>query len=192
MSTHPFKSFINNYVEISEADWKRVEEQLTKQTYQKNELILREGQICKDLFFLQTGLLRYFTMREGEEVTKFFTDAPYAFTSQKSFTDRKPALESIQAIEECVVWKLSIENAEMLLTIPSWSEFVRKLIQEVQFYTENILLEIQTKTAEVRYKELLERNPQLVNRIPIKYLASYFGIAAQSLSRIRKQMVENR
>ncbi len=184
---HPFRIFMAKYVSIPESDWKAIESRMTVSVYQRSELILQQGQICKELFFLETGLLRYFTLHDGEEITKFFTDAPYTFTSQKSFTDKRPATESIQAIEPSAVWKLSFEDAHRLLRMPAWSEFIRKLIQEVQFYTENLLLEMQTETAEARYKKMLDRQSELVQRIPIKYLASYLGIAPQSLSRIRKQ-----
>lgn len=189
MSSHPFRNFIQGYTPLSDDDWKLILAVLKRQDYKRNELILHQGEVCKNLFFLESGLLRYFTLNDGVEVTKFFTDAPYTFTSQKSFTDRRPATESIQAIEPCVVWKLSTEDAYKLLTVPAWSDFIRKLIQEVQFYTESLLLDMQTKTAELRYKNMLESTPELVQRIPVKHLASYFGIAPQSLSRIRKQML---
>ena len=69
--------------------------------------------------------------------------------------------------------------------------FARKILQEVQFFTEEILEEIQTETAEFRYKKMLENDSNFANRIPLKYLASYFGIAPQSLSRIRKKVFLN-
>ena len=72
----------------------------------------------------------------------------------------------------------------------SWAEFARKITQEVQFFTEEILLELQTETAEVRYEKMLEISPNLLQRIPLKYLASYLGIAPQSLSRIRKKITQ--
>ena len=186
---HPFRQFIHHYTTLREEDWNTIQKSLQPVKFEKGELLLKEGQICKDLYFLEHGLLRFFALHHGEEITKFFTDAPYTFTSQKSFTEKKPATESIQAIEPSAVWKLSVEKAYELLHIPAWSEFVRCLIQEVQFYTENLLLEMQTETAENRYRKMLEEQPEFVQRIPIKYLASYFGIAPQSLSRIRKQML---
>ena len=70
-----------------------------------------------------------------------------------------------------------------------WNTFIRKLIQEVQYYTETILQEVQTETAENRYKKMIEQQPELLQRLPLKYLASYFGIAPQSLSRIRKKIL---
>jgi predicted house-cleaning noncanonical NTP pyrophosphatase (MazG superfamily) len=75
-----------------------------------------------------------------------------------------------------------------LYRLKSWTDFARKIIQEVQFFTEEILEELQTETAELRYEKMLKNSPTLLQRIPLKHLASYLGIAPQSLSRIRKKL----
>lgn len=162
--------------------------QFKKRVIPKKYNILEEGKICKSLFFLESGLLRYFVLKDGKEVTKFFTIAPYCFTSQASFNSRKPANESIQSIEESVIWETSFKQNEELLKLESWNSFARKITQEVQFFTEEILEDLQSETAENRYRKLLQNQPELLNRIPLKYLASFYGVAPQSLSRIRKKL----
>ncbi|MGA0560676.1 Crp/Fnr family transcriptional regulator [Larkinella sp. VNQ87] len=184
----PFKRFIETYTELPDADWNRIVGCFEKTSIRKNELLLREGQVCRHLYFLETGLLRYFLIKDGDDITKFFTVAPYCFTSQVSFTSEKPAKESIQALEPSVVWLTTLRQANELLALPSWNTFVRKLIQEVQYFTEELLQALQTETAEQRYEKMLRTNPALLQRIPLKYLATYFGIAPQSLSRIRKKL----
>jgi CRP-like cAMP-binding protein len=185
---HPFKQFIENYTTISDEDWKQIAACFEKRIVEKDALLLQEGKICRHLYFIEEGLLRYFITKDGNDITKFFTEAPYCFTSQVSFTTGKPATENIQAIEESIIWQTTLKQSNDLLELKSWNTFVRKLIQEVQYYTEAILQEIQTETAENRYKKMISTNPGLLQRIPLKYLASYFGIAPQSLSRIRKKM----
>lgn len=184
-----FRLFIENYATISDKDWKLVSACFEKRIIEKNAILLQEGNICRHLYFIETGLLRYFINKDGNEITKFFTEAPYCFTSQVSFTAEKPATENIQAIEDSIIWQATLEQVNELLELKSWNTFVRKLIQEVQYYTEEILQEIQTETAENRYKKMIKTNPQLLQRVPLKYLASYFGIAPQSFSRIRKKIV---
>jgi len=93
----------------------------------------------------------------------------------------------METIENSVIWEMSKKDAFDLFRIPEWNTFVRKLIQEVQFNTEVLLEESQNLTAEDRYQKLLNENGQLVNRISQKHLASFLGIAPQSLSRIRKE-----
>lgn len=185
-----FRKFIENYTILSDTDWETIVQCFEKRTIEKDEMLLIEGTICKHLYFIETGLLRFFINKDGNEVTKFFTEAPYCFTSQVSFTSEKPSKENIQAIEKSVLWQTTLKQANDLLELKSWNTFIRKLIQEVQYFTEEILQEIQTETAENRYSKMLKENNALLQRIPLKYLASYFGIAPQSLSRIRNKLIQ--
>ena len=88
---------------------------------------------------------------------------------------------------DSVVWEMSKTNAFDLLKYANWSAFIRKLIQEVQFYTEEILIDIQNHSAEERYIRMVEENNHILTNAPLKDIASYLGIAPQSLSRIRKK-----
>lgn len=137
--------------------------------------------------------MRFYIFVEGEKVSKFFTEPPYCFTSQRSFTNDIPTNDNIEVLKDAIVWEISKEDAFNLLSIPNWSEFVRKLIQEVQFYTEQILEEAQTNTAEKRYIKMLQDGHPILQNAPLKDIASYLGIAPQSLSRIRKKyLTDNR
>lgn len=184
-----FRIFIENYTTLSDSDWKEISKCFEQRILDKDQILLAEGKVCRHLYFIESGLLRFYINKEGNDITKFFTEAPYCFTSQVSFTAEKPATENIQAIEKSVVWQTTLKQANELLELKSWNTFVRKLIQEVQSYTEKILQDIQTETAEFRYEKMVQSNPALLQRLPLKYLASYFGIAPQSLSRIRKKII---
>ncbi|MDB4292299.1 hypothetical protein N9954_02760 [Maribacter sp.] len=183
-----FRTFIEKYEEIPNADWELISARFRKKEIPKNYNLLEEGRVCKNLYFVKTGLLRFFILKEGIEITKFFTIAPYLFTSQASFNSGKPANEYIQTIEKSVIWETTFEENQKLLKLDSWNNFARKITQEVQFFTEEILEEIQTETAENRYFKILESQPELLQRIPLKHLASYLSVAPQSLSRIRKKL----
>lgn len=184
-----FRKFIEQYEKIPDADWELICAHFRRKEFPKNHNILEQGKICKNLYFLESGLLRFFILKDGSEITKFFTVAPYCFTSQASFNSKKPANEYIQTIEKSIVWETTFDENQELLKLPSWNRFARKITQEVQFFTEEILEELQTETAENRYQKLLKNQPELLQRIPLKHLASYFGVAPQSLSRIRKKVV---
>ncbi|MCG8386067.1 MAG: Crp/Fnr family transcriptional regulator [Cytophagales bacterium] len=189
---HPFRKFISNYTTISNEDWARIERVITRKEYGKGVTLLEQGKVCKKLYFLESGFLRYYVVREGEDITKFFTEPPYCFTSQRSFTQNIPAQESIEALEHSVIWEMSKANADDLLEMGAWNNFIRQLVQEVQFYTEQILVAIQNETAEQRYVKMITERSILLQKVPLKHLASYLGIAPQSLSRIRKKFFEER
>lgn len=185
---HPFRQFIHNYTLIAEQDWQLIASCLTSQVLPEGYVLLEEGTICKHIYFLESGLLRYYLWKDGLDVTKFFTQPPYCFTSQRSYNLQIPASESIETLEKSVVWQITKKDAEALFELKSWSIFVRKLVQEVQFFTEEILISIQNQTAEERYLEMLSNGDPLLQKVPLKHLASFFGIAPQSLSRIRKKI----
>lgn len=183
-----FLTFMERFTRVPASEWTMIRAAFEEKTYRKGELILQEGKICRHLYFLESGLLRYFITKDGLEITKYFTDAPFCFTSQNSFTAQQPSRENIAVIEEAVIWQTTLTDANALLELKSWNNFIRLLIQQVQTYTEDILQDLQTKTAEERYLLMLEKNPGLTHRIPLHMLASYLGIAAPSLSRIRKKI----
>ena len=184
---HPFRDYIAKYTELYDAEWEQIEKCLTRKEYKKRTCILEAGEICKKLYFLEEGFLRFYVLRDGNEVSKFFTKPPYCFTSQRSFTNNVPAEETIEVLKDSVVWEMHKTDAFDLLQYFNWSEFIRKLVQEVQFFTEQILEEIQNQTAEERYIRMIEENDIILIHAPLKDIASYLGIAPQSLSRIRKK-----
>lgn len=185
---HAFRQFIENYTSIPDPDWKEVEQCLRKRSIKKGELILEEGKICRHLYFLESGFLRYFLWKDGLDKTKFFTIPPYCFTSQRSFNFEIPAEESIEVLEDGVIWEIKKTDRTRLLKLNSWNTFTRLLVQEVQFFTEQILIALQNETAEERYRKMLSNGDVILQKAPLKIVASYLGIAPQSLSRIRKQV----
>jgi CRP-like cAMP-binding protein len=184
-----FRKFINQYVTISPEEWMDIRREFQKVEFQKNDIILQEGKICRYFYFFESGLLRFYYNIDGQDITKTFTIAPYCFTSKISFRNQSPANESIQALEQTTVWRITFEQYKKLEKINSWNIFMRKLLNEIPEFTEKLMLESKTQTAETRYKYLLENYPaQLVQKIPLKHLASFLGIAPQSLSRIRNNL----
>ncbi|MCF8360982.1 MAG: hypothetical protein K9G70_00015 [Prolixibacteraceae bacterium] len=118
-----------------------------------------------------------------------FCVSPYCFTSKVSFRNQTPAPESIQALDDCTLWKITYDQYKKLEKINSWNIFMRKLLNEIQEFVENRLLESKVFTAEKNYENLLKRYPAgLIQKIPLKHLASFLGVAPQSLSRIRNKL----
>ena len=169
-------------------DWAQVAACLTTEDYPAGTPILREGAVCRYLYFLEKGLLRYHVNRDGEDMTKFFTEPPYSFTAQRSFSRELPAEEAIETLQPSRIHRIGRADTYRLLALPSWSNFIRELIQDVQYLTEQLLIDSQNVPAEMCYPQLSEAGSPLLSQVPQKYLASYLGIAPQSLSRIRRRL----
>jgi CRP/FNR family transcriptional regulator, anaerobic regulatory protein len=75
------KQFIERYTELPADEWKDISQCFEKKVIKKEEVILEAGAVCKHLYFLESGLLRFYLNKDGNDVTKFFTEAPYFFTS---------------------------------------------------------------------------------------------------------------
>ena len=183
------RSFSRAYEPIGAADWTEIVARWMPWSTSAGGEILREGQVCRHVYFLDAGLTRYhFADAEGVDRTKFFTEPPYVFTAQRSFNAGVPSREAITAVADCGGLRISKSDVDVLLArVPAFATFVRKLVAEVQGFTEDILVEAQTMTAEERYARMLEERLGLLRQLPLKHLASYLGIAPQSLSRIRRR-----
>ena len=183
------KEFIEKYIKLNDSDWELITRLFEKKEYKKNEIILEEGKICRHFYFLESGLIRFYYNVDGNDITKTFTIAPYCFTSKISFRKQEPSNEGIQALEKSVVWQISYSQYKKLEELNTWNIFIRKVLNEIQEFSESFYLEARTMTAEARYKKLLEGYPaDLIQKIPLRHLSSFLGIAPQSLSRIRKKI----
>ncbi len=157
----------------------------------RKELLLESGKVCSDAFFVIKGLIRYFHVVDGEEITgQFFFEGSW-YTDYESFLIGIPSSQNVQALEPCEIAYLSKTVLQELYgRIPALEKFGR-------YMAENAYLGLRKRTetytllsAEQRYLALLEQRPKVIARVPQHYIASYLGIKPQSLSRIRRRIID--
>jgi CRP-like cAMP-binding protein len=188
-----FKTFIEKYTCLPENDWETIMQAFIRREFHKNEMILEEGKVCRNFYFLENGLLRYFYNIDGNEVVKTFTFPPFCFTSEVSFINQRPAYESIQAIENSTVWQTNYKQYRVLEKLASWNKFMYSLLNEIDRYSKIMIVHLKTQTPEQRYLWLTQNYPQsLLQRIPQKYMASFLGVTPQSLCRIKNKLHNKR
>lgn len=159
------------------------------QEFDKNELFVMEGKISTGHFFMTEGFMRAFTHNpEGEEVTTYFYDKNRPIFEATSLFNRTRSMESIQAVSACHGFLLSFEKSnELFHSVPAFREFGRAtLVKEFAAYKKRTLSLI-NQTAEERYSDMLNNNPEIFQYVQLKHIASYLGITDSSLSRIRKE-----
>lgn len=190
MNTQPFKDFVEPTFTFSESEWRIILSFFEEKNFKKNEMILKAGDVCNYIYFLNKGILRYFITRNKIEKTKYFTFPKFLFTAHHSFTYRIPTTENIQALTKTETIRIRYEDVESVnRIIPNFQVYAKLHIQHVQQLTEGLLLDTQMFTAEERYEQMLKNRPQIINQIPLKHLASFLGIKPESLSRIRKKLM---
>jgi len=151
----------------------------------KGECILREGEICNKLFYVQSGMLRVYELDDGKEINTWFVNEGDFFISITSFHKEMPSIEFIEALEDSVV--LSIRKNV-------WNDIIRNN-HHLAVYAINELLQnlcefqIQAKflrymKAEDRYKYLQQEKPEIIKKVAQKHLASFLGIDVTYLSKI--------
>ncbi|MBO6518114.1 MAG: Crp/Fnr family transcriptional regulator [Bacteroidia bacterium] len=156
----------------------------------KKEFLLEPGQACSYLAFVNKGTFRvFFYDNAGTEVTVWFSFPGMMIGDLLAFFQDSRAIFYVQAVEDGevrIIAKSKLE--ELYLKNPEYLQFGRKYAEYVSVNVMQRMLSLQTLSAEERYLELLA-NPNYMQRIPLKYLASYLGITDTSLSRIRKNIV---
>jgi CRP-like cAMP-binding protein len=159
---------------------------------ERNGYILKAGTVCNASHFIEKGIMRSYTYDlEGNEVTTAFYSANTFTSDLLSYFKRTASKEYIQAITDCETWYITYEDMqESFHTIPEFREFGRlNIVNQYSILKERMLSNLQ-ETAEQRYNDLVHSNPEILQNVPLKYIASYLGIADTSLSRIRKEYIK--
>jgi CRP/FNR family transcriptional regulator, anaerobic regulatory protein len=162
---------------------------LESRTIAKHEFFIKEGQVAHDMAIVHKGAFRmYFTYREREQTGHFMFEGQW-IGDYESFLTQQPAANNVEALEDSEVFFLSYDKMQELYKMGAHYERFGRLIAEyVYLVAMNSYKSLLLKTAEERYLELLETEPQIPERLPQHYIASYLGIQAPSLSRIRNKL----
>lgn len=188
-----FRKFIEKYTTLTINEWMTIQQEFTRKEISKNELILEENKVCRSFSFIESGLLRYFYYEDGQDITKTFTIPPFCFTSRISFRNQTPAKENIQALEDSIIWQTSYKQYRELEKLNCWNIFIGKLLNEIDEFSELMMRQSKTMTQEERFQYITNNYAQsILQRIPQKHLATFLGIAPQSLSRIKKSLHQKR
>lgn len=158
--------------------------------FSKKEMVVAQGRKSDQLYYVCQGLLRSFsTDDKGDTHTMQFAFGDYWINDLYSFLSEGKAIFSIEALENTMGLSISKKNFDTALnTLPKFERFFRILLQNAFINLQSRLAKNYTGNATERYFELLKQQPDILQRVPQYYIASYLGIKPQSLSRIRNNM----
>jgi len=183
---------IRSYIPFSPADEAVAQKLFHRKEYKKGEHLLTAGEICRYLIFIESGLVRYYITRDGEDQTNYFNKEGDFVCYYPSFLPQKSSGVSIQALEDCLVWQISFDGLQQFYKDVQYGERFGRLGLEAVFVNVSAQMgSIYTDTPEIRYQNFLSNYSAIAQRVPQYYIASYVGVKPQSLSRIRKRLSGN-
>lgn len=158
--------------------------------YKKKTLLIKENQLIKQSFFLESGYIRSYVIdQNGNEVTTNIFSSPSFVNDFSSFFKQSPAKQNFQTLTNCECWSMSLENIEFYFqNFSPYREFGRLLLLTHYDKLNVRMLKMIKDNAETRYLNLLSEHPDIFQNVPLKIIASYLGITDTSLSRIRKEI----
>lgn len=187
-------SHIQEKVSLTTTDKATIPSFFIPKKLKRRQYLLEEGEVCKSLAFVTKGLLRTYNVDgKGNEHMNVFGWEGWWISDFNSFLSEEPALFNIDAIEDCELLLLSKADYEALtLAVPVMDRYFRILYQNSIVTKERRLMSSVTHTAEEKYLELIESNAQISERLSQNLIASYLGIAPETLSRIKKNLSSRR
>ena len=154
--------------------------------YAKGEIALSEGQICKNLLYIDKGLMRQFYFKHGKEVTEHLAQDHTIVMCIESLFKEEPTKLQIEAIEPTVVYALPKADLERVaMHNVNIQILYRKILEESLIMSQVHADLVRFETAQDRYKKLCKLMPQVVLRAPLVYIASYLQMTPETLSRVR-------
>jgi CRP-like cAMP-binding protein len=150
---------------------------------------LEEGKIAREVGFIESGLFRsFFYDDNANDITTHFFQQGTVLISMKSFNNQIPSKENIVALQDSIIYVISYnEMAELYELVPAWRQ-ITKDVDEMKFNAlMNRSIQLQTLSASERYELFCRNNPDVVQKVALKHIASYLGIDIATLSRIRKK-----
>ena len=163
-------------------------EQFTELHLDKNQYLVEKGKICSYFCFIEEGVLQHSIDIHGEEKTTYLALENTVTAALKSFKQKTPSRKNIKALCDCNLWVIDLNKFQDLMNAnPGFQSFYHNLIENQIFLIDDYRINLLTLSPEERYNELLKNNPNLLQQIPLHYLASFLGISSRHMSRIRKK-----
>jgi CRP/FNR family transcriptional regulator, anaerobic regulatory protein len=198
ISKIPFLMLTTLYAHIAQSltvseDLKQIIKQyFTPLQIPKNTIIEEEGKIPQHLYFISEGYIRsLYYDNDGDEVTTYLATPEQYMASFLSLSQQKISTENLETITDCSLLKISREDfLKIIDQYPNFREYSLQIFEQAFSKMNQRANDLATLTAEQRYSHLINNQGNILQNVPIQYIASFLGIKPQSLSRIRKQMIK--
>lgn len=162
---------------------------ILKRLCRKGEIFLKEGDICRGVYFIERGLIHHFSTKSGKNVSTWLLAENDFCVSFESFFNRIAAEDNIQALEDCILWYITFEQLQEISRLfPEFKLHVMLIEQKYRSISEKIKRELYGLGPEEKYLWFLSYHANIANRVPIEIIWSYLGISRNTFDTIRRKM----
>ena len=163
---------------------------LVPMRYAKGDMILAEGEVCKNIYWIVKGLVRQFYFKNGKELTEYMAAENTICMCIESLFKEEPTHLQIMAIEPTIVYMLPKADLEAVaMKSVNIQILYRKILEESLILSQKHADMLRFESAQDRYQKLVKHNPQLVLRAPLVYIANYLQMTPETLSRVRNAVI---
>lgn len=188
----PFTLFVKNIYPVSAEAQAFLNQKSFPGHLNKGEMLVTAGSTCCHVYLIRKGILRSFVKEGSKEITTWISSEQELITSITSFGLQQPARENIQALEDCDLNALSFVDLQYLYDhFPEANIVGRKILEKYYRDAEERAFIARLTEATSKYKHFILTKSDLLNRIPLKFIASYLGMTLETLSRIRSKLSRN-
>lgn len=161
---------------------------ITKNHKNKNDYFLKQGQVNSSLFVIESGIVRGYFKKNDKEITTWFGIENEFIGSILPLYAQKPSFENVQFLEDTIYYAITTEDLNKVYQeYPEFNTVGRKVAESLCEFLEERIISLHTDNAEERYRSLLAKNPDIIQRINLGHIASFLGITQETLSRIRSR-----
>ena len=186
-------TYLSKFQTLTSEEVEAIAANMKVKLYEKGSVLVNEGDICHECYFVLKGCLRQFRLVNGiEKTTQFYTEEQAAvfFTS---YTTQAKSESYLSCVEDSILLiGEPTKETEMYQKFPKLIEITRQMMEQDFGKTQDALAYFMASSPEERYLNLLENRPDLLQRVPQHQLAGYIGVTPESLSRIRKRILKEK
>lgn len=183
-----FARYFRSLHPLSEALRDHLEDIVKEKRFARKEFLLKAGQVCGNIYFAEKGLVRSYYQKNEKEITSGFMREGDICVSLESFLTQTYSQENLQALEDTVVSYISYEELQRIYNdYTEFNKIGRLLLEKCQVLSIQRLTAMWMQRSEDRYDWLVRKFPDLPQRVPARYLASYLGITEGMLSTIKSK-----
>ena len=187
-TTENIFAHFEKFIKLSESLKSELSKRIKPIVFQKGELVLDANNISKKSYFINKGILRTYFIKNGKEISEYFSGKDEWVNSPKSFMQREKDIYFIDAIENTEAYFINVNDLVYLFdNFPEMERYARLSMGTVFGHFMERITSIRFTSARERYNHFQKTYSKIYHRIPLGMVASYLGITQETLSRIRAE-----